>query len=121
MVFDSVHWGLGRDFTHCSIRERYFAASLPPGTIAIPFTSVRAHLRPPEPTNAPLMLTFAVGSTLSQVPCIRPPRLAPQTLPNPPLQNLSYEVKNSANKKETLKLLDDVNGYMEPGELACLM
>lgn len=36
-------------------------------------------------------------------------------------QNLTYTVVNAANKKEKLALLDDVNGFFKPGEMAALM
>lgn len=37
------------------------------------------------------------------------------------LQDLSYTVVNSANKKERLTLLNGVGGYLLPGEMAALM
>lgn len=36
-------------------------------------------------------------------------------------QNVTYTVKNSANKKESIKLLEDVSGFFRPGELNALM
>lgn len=44
----------------------------------------------------------------------RPPLLAAP-------QHVSYTVVNSQNKKETIKLLDDILGYLRPGELVALV
>lgn len=38
-----------------------------------------------------------------------------------PLQDLSYDVQNSANKKETLHLLQSVTGFIAPGEMTALV
>jgi ABC-type multidrug transport system ATPase subunit len=37
------------------------------------------------------------------------------------LQDLTYTVINSQNKKETLTLLDNVSGYLLQGQMAALM
>ncbi len=37
------------------------------------------------------------------------------------MQDLTYEVWNSANKKERIKLLTSVSGYMPPGHLSALV
>ncbi len=37
------------------------------------------------------------------------------------MQDLTYEVWNSANKKERIKLLTNVSGYMPPGHLSALV
>lgn len=41
--------------------------------------------------------------------------------PKLPPQDLSYEVWNSANKKERIKLLTSVSGFMPPGHLSALV
>ena len=40
---------------------------------------------------------------------------------SPPLQDITYTVVNSQNKKEKLKLLEGVSGYLNPGEMGALM
>lgn len=37
------------------------------------------------------------------------------------LQDVVYTVKNSANTKERIRLLDEVSGYIIPGQLTALM
>lgn len=37
------------------------------------------------------------------------------------MQDLSYDVPNSANKKETLHLLQSVTGFIAPGEMTALV
>ena len=41
--------------------------------------------------------------------------------PSDALQDLTYTVKNSANKKERIALLKNVSGYVLPGQLTALM
>ena len=71
---------------------------------------------------------MSAGGTPSHLAPLPPARIrhvpspaaaASPACPGP--QSLTYTVVNSQNKKEKLSLLQDVNGYLLPGEMSALM
>lgn len=84
--------------------------------------SFKVHLPPSAPSRA----AVADGCTVHGAPACPPPTttsthlLTPWVIPSH-LQDVTYTVVNSQNKKETISLLQNVGGYLLPGEMAALM